>query len=244
MMSCSTMRISVSNNAEMWDKNKGLTGLCFKEFEFITWFGTKQVLPISHPYFVFGNDWRTVQIGRYYNGIGKYGSAGSYVEFKLKQSVKEFAILGDKWHGTGSNVASVWINGERVSGFTPDLLSAQTYPKLYQRVLFVMKKINADSDYTVKIQVESGEIGLAGLLLQEAQFDGAMVQLGPTAMADVQQSSPNDVKLAAPSEAASTASFSLGAVTVMVLAVSCCVVAVIVGASYLFKRYSARPTQN
>lgn len=174
MMNCSSVQFSFSDNSVHWSGD-GKTGVCLSNIGLNTWFSAKKALPISHPYFVWHNDWTTSQMGRYYNGIGKHGSAGAYVEFTLSSTVTEFAILGEQWYGDGSDRASVWINGERFSEFTPNLRTKPNFEKLSLRVLFIMRHIKLDSDYTVKIQVESGKVNLVGLLLIESEFANAIV---------------------------------------------------------------------
>lgn len=185
MLICSTIQMSFSDNSAQWDGLDLVPGVCLQEVHLDTWFGPDRVLPISHPYFVFTNNWTKVRGGAYYNGFGMYGSKGATLEFKLKASVSEFVIIGDKRVGElGSNIASVWINGKHSGNIMPNVKSS-SYPRLYKKPLFVMRHMEMTEDFTVTVQVESGEIGIAGLLLNKEQLQDALVPLSVESKAKI-----------------------------------------------------------
>ena len=164
---CKELKLSFSDNSINWS-DQG-SGICLKEIEVSTYFSASKVVPVTSSIFSFNSDWKDVEFGAYYNGVGKYASSGSSVEFRLNSAYTEFVIVGDKWTGTGSDVASVWINGVKVGSFSPNILDSIQYTKQYKAPLFVLRHLNYTSTYTVKVQVESGELGLSGVILMDVE---------------------------------------------------------------------------
>lgn len=226
-----------------WDNKDLEAGVCLQEVQFDTWFDPNRVVPISHPYFVFKNNWTENRGGAYYNGFGMYGSKGATLEFKLKAGVTQFVIIGDKWISElGTNIASVWINGQHSGNIMADMTSAP-YPKLYKKILYVMRHMNTAEDVTVKVKVESGEIGIAGILLRGDEMEGALIPLGAelNGQAASSQQEGEGSSVSSPSLQDSSVRFSP---QVGIAIVSLCVVALtIVGAVLLRRKLSARATQ-
>ena len=148
---CKELKLSFSDNSINWS-DQG-SGICLKEIEVSTYFSASKVVPVTSSIFSFNSDWKDVEFGAYYNGVGKYASSGSSVEFRLNSAY----------------VASVWINGVKVGSFSPNILDSIQYTKQYKAPLFVLRHLNYTSTYTVKVQVESGELGLSGVILMDVE---------------------------------------------------------------------------
>ena len=127
------------------------------------------VVPISHSLFKFTGESRTETRGGYYNAIGKYVSAGGSVEFEFSGPLSEFVLIGDKWEQPQfPDQATVYVNDVKIGHFTPDLASAPAYgSKLWKAPLFIAKGLDTSkaTKTRVRVQVESGEIGLAAVVI-------------------------------------------------------------------------------
>ena len=163
---CKTVTVMIDGNSLKWDNMPG--GTCFREISFGgATFTAEKVIPISHSAFTFSGTSRTETFGAYYNSIGKYISKGGSVEILLNESYNEIVIVGDKWQNAKMNdVATVYINDKKVGEFSPDLEQPCPYgPKQYKAPLFIAKQLETQAHTKVRIEVESGEIGLAALLV-------------------------------------------------------------------------------
>ena len=191
---------------------------------------------------MFKNNWTQSRGGAHYNGFSMYGSKGATLDFKLKAGVTQFAIVGDKWVSElGSNVATVTINARHSGNAMADVTSSN-YPKLYKKVLYVMRHMNTAEDVTVKVEVVSGEIGIAGILLREDEMKGALIPL------DAESNDEAPGQQDGEGSSVSNSSFQEDSVRfgsqVGIAIVSLCVIALtIVGAVLLRRRINARVTQ-
>ena len=172
-----------------------------------------------------------------------YGSKGATLEFKLKAGVTQFVIIGDKWVSElGTNIASVWINGQHSGNIMADM-SSSSWPKLYKKILYVMRHMNTAEDVTVKVKVESGERGIAGILLRQDEMQGALIPLGAelNSQAALEQQDGEGSSVSSPSLRDNSVRF---VPQVGIAIVSLCVVALtIVGAVLLRRKFSTRVTQ-
>ena len=192
-------------------------------------------MPISHPYFVFKNNWTQSRGGGYYNGFGMYGSEGATLEFKLKAGVTQFVIIGDKWVSPlGSNIATVTINGRHSGNIMADVGSSN-YPRMYNKILYVMRHMNTDGDVTVKVEVQSGEVGIAGILLREGEMKDALIPLGAesNSQAASEQQEAEGSSVSSPSSQNDSVGFGPQAGIAVGLL---CVVALMIGGAVLLRR--------
>lgn len=194
-------------------------------------------MPISHPYFVFKNNWTQKRAGGYYNGFGMYGSEGATLEFKLKAGVTQFVIIGDRWVSElGSNIASVTINGRHSGNIMADMTSSSSaYPKLYKKPLYVMRHMNTAEDVTVKVQVESGEVGIAGILLKEDEMKDALIPLSAESNDNATSGQEEGEGSSVSSPSVQNDSVGFGS-QVVIAAVFLCVVALTIIGAVLLRR--------
>ena len=172
---CQSVSIVIENNTETWDGIHG--GTCFREISVGASLTASKVIPISNQYFQFSGDWHTELLGGYYNGVGKYISKGGSLEFQFTAPQSEFVIIGDKWLNPDfSDLATVYVNGKQVGQFSPDMSTAPTYgSKMYKTPLFIVRNTDMSSNTRVRIEVASGEIGLAGVLMMQSEDGGLEV---------------------------------------------------------------------
>ena len=215
---CSSLKISFSDNSNHWSDQGA--GVCLTEIDTATWFSASKIIPISSPFFKMSdNNWESRRVGSYYNGIGKYGTAGSTFSFKMPNSLTEFVIVGDKWQGTGTDLAAVYVNGELVGKFTPNLQNKIQYDKQYKTGLFALRHLNFTEDYEVEVRVESGSVGIAGIAVVDNSVDPPPYVL--------------------PDEG--NAGLSPGAKAGIAIAVILIIAGISVGVAFLVIRYKRRP---
>ena len=205
-----------------------------------TWFAPNKVVPISHPSLVFKNNWTKSRGGSHYNGYSMYGSPGATLEFKLKAGVTEFVILGDQWVGSGSDVASVWINGKHSGNIVPNVASS-SWEKLYKKPLFIMRHMNMSEDITVKVQVESGEIGLSGLMFIGDEMADAVVPLTVESNAKIAAVEQQDISVSDTVSRDNDSQF--GAQLGIAIGCVCVIALTIVGAVSLRRRFTHNDIQ-
>ena len=240
MMNCSRVQLIFSNNSAVWDGLDLVPGVCLQEVEFNTWFAPNKVVPISHPSLVFKNNWTKSRGGSHYNGYSMYGSPGATLEFKLKAGVTEFVILGDQWVGSGSDVASVWINGKHSGNIVPNVASS-SWEKLYKKPLFIMRHMNMSEDITVKVQVESGEIGLSGLMFIGDEMADAVVPLTVESNAKIAAVEQQDISVSDTVSRNNDSQF--GAQLGIAIGCVCVIALTIVGAVSLRRRFTHNDIQ-
>ena len=119
-------------------------GCSFSEFSFITdLFSTDYIVPFTHPYIKFDVDWHNVSYGSYFNGVGKYGTAGSSFKIKFNKSISEFIIIGDQFTYEEDNDTIVKVNNEIIGEFSEVSYGTLfTSSKSYKNALFVGKDID------------------------------------------------------------------------------------------------------
>ena len=169
MTYCSEVTVHVSDNAEKWDDVAG--GSCFREITIQFPFSASKIIPVTNQFLKFTGNCRDVTTGGYYNGVGKYISKGGSVELEFSGGQTEFVLLGDRWQNEAmTDIASVYVNGNKIGEFTPDLKTAPAYgSKQYLSPIFVAKGLQASERTRIRVTVESGEIGLAGLLILQSE---------------------------------------------------------------------------
>ena len=99
------------------------------------------------------------------------------------KGTSEIVIIGDKWYSgsssgskaLSSNSASVYVDGKLVGKFTPDLSSKPAFgSRIYKTPLFVISDLDKNSQHTLKIVVDSGEIALSGILVKSSEKANAL----------------------------------------------------------------------
>ena len=156
--------LRMNENTYLWSPSRNEQGgTAFSEFDISTPFESDYVLPISHPYVKFEGNWNDVKFGGYYNGVGKYGTSGSSITLEFREPQSEIVILGDQFQSSQNNRASVYVNDSKVGEFTPNIVIAPSLSsKHYKKPLFACQSSNIS---TLRIAVDSGEIGISGFLL-------------------------------------------------------------------------------
>ena len=168
MTYCSKVTVHVADNAVKWDNVAG--GSCFREITIQFPFSASKIIPVTNQFLKFTGNCRDVT-GGYYNGVGKYLSKGASLELEFAGGQTEFVLLGDRWQNEAlTDIASVYVNGKKIGEFTPDLKTAPSYgSKQYLSPIFVAKGLEAAERTRIRVTVESGEIGLAGLLILQSE---------------------------------------------------------------------------
>lgn len=135
-----------------------------------TEFNASSVIPVTHSSFVFSKGWKSVSFGSYYNGVGKYGTKGCSLTAAYGKGVTEIVIVGDKW-ASKDNLASVYLNGIKIGTFSPD---TKETGKIYKEPLFVISGIDNETAVDIKVVVESGEVGISGVLVKSDEKANAL----------------------------------------------------------------------
>ena len=181
---CRSVKVQVGDNSDIWStKNQGKGGSAFSEISCGVYFNADTVIPVSDGSFVFDSLWEDVSVGSYFDGRGKVGRSGGSVSCVYGKGTSELVIIGDKWYSGSSsgsqtlsaNRASVYVDGKLVGTFSPDLSNKPAFgSRLYKSPLFVISDLDKNSQHTLKIVVDSGEIALSGVLVKSSEKAAAL----------------------------------------------------------------------
>lgn len=169
------LRITFFNNTKKWkDNNQGRTSI--SEIMVGERIPSSKVLPATLSSIKYKGIWIPTSDGYYYNGKALTGVKGSTFEYITHKQAGFFAIVGDLWDGMGT--ASIYLDGSKVATISSDLISIGDRRRLdlasrsFRQVLYLLKiDKRLSQNHNIKLQVESGEITLNGILTDVSSQD-------------------------------------------------------------------------
>lgn len=173
------LRVTILNNRAKWkDGHPGRSAI--SSIDIGTPVFIKKVRPITNTKLISSmKGFDTVSDGIYYNGRGKKGGAGASVTVKIPGKWKEIGIIGDLYPTMGS--ATIKIDNKIVGTIDKSLINDLDRDRLkmasrsYKQLLFMTNLVPSDNPKTMTINVDSGEVILAGILADE-KLDGPGVK--------------------------------------------------------------------
>ncbi|OHS96152.1 hypothetical protein TRFO_37662 [Tritrichomonas foetus] len=164
------LRIIFLDNKATWKDNQPCK-TSISSVEVGTAVQNQKAIPMTNKRDIKQNEkWYEVRGGIYYNGKGYTGVKGATLEYKIKKGQRAIGIIGDYYPGMG--IATVKIDNSKVGTVHDSLIPRYDYKRLkfasrsYKSLLFYAK-VDSTKEHTLKLEVDSGEITLAGLLVDE-----------------------------------------------------------------------------
>ncbi|OHT16568.1 hypothetical protein TRFO_13172 [Tritrichomonas foetus] len=164
------LRIIFYNNSAKWKDNKPQK-TSVSSVDVGTAVTNQKVIPMTNKKDIKRNDkWYEVRGGLYFNGKGFTGVRGATIEFTIKKGQRAIGIIGDYYPDMGT--ATVEIDGDEVATIHDSISPAYDNKRLnfasrsYKTLLFY-SKLDPSKEHKLKVEIDDGEVTLAGLLVDE-----------------------------------------------------------------------------